>query len=241
MYTIYVLAEPKEVITWADVRYVGMSINTAYRFQQHLSCTDASNEEKNEWVRGLLVQSILPVMRHVEEVEDEKEARNREQHWIRYAMSQGAELFNRAITYTDDERAEIHARRAIFYAKIAKVLAQGIYVKRWTGHFYPPRLLGPYAMPERPIALIDARGVFFLDRNGHPVDIEFASDEEFDFFIRQRATVAEDKSIHWTLEERTDAIEFAMYFGAQFDFCEPPPIPEKKSRGRKTEPPNIIA
>lgn len=241
MFTIYVLAGPKEQPTWEDVRYVGMSVNAAYRFQQHLSCSDTSNEDKNNWIRGLLVQDTLPLMRRVEEVEGEKEAREREQYWIRHAMSQGAELLNRAITYTDEERAEVHARRAIRYAKVAQILAQGIYVKRWTGNWYPSRLLDRYSVRNRPVTLLSSHDVFFSDQSGRPVSIYDASDEEFDCFIRRYVVIAEDKSSYWSLEERTDVIEFAMYLGASPDFCDPPPVPEKKSKKRKVDIPNIIA
>jgi len=203
-----------------------------YRYSQHLACrSDDSNESKNGHIQELLAQGKTPVLYKIEEVSGIEQGRAREQYWIRYAISKGANLLNRAITYTDAERTRIHQERAIRYAEISAILAQGIYVKRYDGNFYPPRMLDPYACLDGHVRLIDLIYVGFKNQSGVPVSVDTATDAEFDTFIHQYVRIHDDGDSEWSLEERRDVIEYAMFFGARFEFCDPPP--DKRMRRRK--------
>lgn len=207
--TIYALADPAEQVTWADVFYIGMTVNPAQRYARHLSCSDKVNTEKNQHIQALLGQGKIPRMLELEVVATVPLARDREQYWIRYATAQGATLTNIAITYTESERIEAHQRRAVVYAKIADLLAQGIYVKRF-GYRYPSRLLLPYAV-KNPLRLLNARHCFITLPDGTRVNVEFATDEQFDTFIRAYIPVEDHGAEKWHLEERCQAINFACY------------------------------
>src|SRR6266568_2384494 len=142
-YTVYALVEPVEpvsLVTWKNVRYIGLSVNVLARYAQHLACrSDDSNEDKNEWVMSVLVAGKLPQLHEIEKLETLEEGRAREQFWIRYAMSQGANILNRAITYTEQERIQVHQERAIRHAQMGAILEQGIFVKQ-PDAWYPPGL-----------------------------------------------------------------------------------------------------
>ena len=213
-YTVYLLTEPSEQFSWTDVRYVGLSVNVLYRYQQHLSC-HGENAEKNEWIQGLLAQGKTPGLYQAEELQAATllQGRQREQYWIRYAMSQGAELLNIAIVYTDEERLEASENRAIHNARVADLLARGIYVKRY-GHGYPGRLLAPYE-GDRKYTIVNARYHFIKLANGKQVSIEEATDEEFDTFIRQYVPVENYGLERWYTIERCQAINFALHHLAQ--------------------------
>jgi GIY-YIG catalytic domain len=102
-YTIYALSAPAERIELKDIRYIGMSIDIFSRFKQHLTPHDDTNPAKTEWIQGLLVHGRKPTLGMIEEIGTKEEAGQREQYWIRFAMARGADLLNRAITYTEEE------------------------------------------------------------------------------------------------------------------------------------------
>lgn len=235
-YTVYALTDQLEHVTWKDVRYIGLSVNIQARFAQHLACrSDDSNEDKNEWIQGVLAQGRLPMLHKIEEqIATIEQGRAREQHWIRYAMSQGADILNRQITYTDQERTEVHARRAIRYAQIAEILAQGTYVKRGDGregHWYPSRLLGRYCV------LIEASETLTTGlkaRDGSLVRIYDASDEEFEAFISPHVPILTQGYKRWEFSERWSVIEYALFWGKELELYEVP-RPPKKKRSKKKE------
>ncbi len=90
-HTIYAITDQQEKFDWKGVRYIGLSAKPAVRFEQHLACSDKSNEDKNNWIRGILAQGRTPLWHKIEEVEVKtyKQGLDREQYWIGYAMSQG--------------------------------------------------------------------------------------------------------------------------------------------------------
>ena len=210
-YSIYTLSASGERIAWKDIRYIGMSIDIFSRFKQHLTSHDDTNPEKTAWIQGLLAHGRTPTLGSIEEVGTKEEARKREQYWIRYAMAQGAELFNRAITYTEAERAAVHRRRAIRYASVEKLLARGIYVKR-VAVWYPSSLLNRYQYLGYHHFHLDILDVFFATSEGKEVSVVYATDDEFDAFIQQYIPVFDRDQKHWRSFERMDAIRFAWFY-----------------------------
>lgn len=204
MYTIYALVDPRDYIA----RYIGMSTNVHQRLARHLSCT-GTNERKDNWIRELLANDKVPVLREIEQVEDVERARAREQHWIRYCLGRSVDLVNIAITMTDKEREEVHRERAALYTRISLALASGIYVKR-CGIWYPPRLLAPYTRNGLDIPLTQC---IFVTSDGRRVLMIDSSDQEFDEFIRQCIAVDECETEAWDFHDRYDVIKFARAHG----------------------------
>lgn len=230
-YTVYALVEPVENFTWAHVRYIGMSTNVLSRYAQHLSCRSAdSNDDKNEWIQRLLRSGQLPVLYDLEQLETKEQALEREQYYIRYAMSQGAHLLNHAITMTEQEKMERHIRRARLYAQIEKMLASGTFVKR-EGVWYPTSVLDRYM--RRDLHVLAMKDLYFVTQHGQVVSLFYASDEDFTAFISQYITIFDNGAEHWDLFGRMNAIGYACYQGKEPEFCDPPPQPEKKSRHKK--------
>lgn len=257
MFTIYALTEPKgEQTTWRDVRYIGMSKNVQYRYSQHIACHDTSQEDKNRWVRSLLGRGIVPALHKVETIEIESQAREREQYWIRHAMSQGADLFNRAITYIGDERQKAQEERAIRYAKIQKILESGTYVKR-VDRWYPtgiyPAMGGNASTPIRDrimrVSVEEMINGQFASSQGETRTLKTASDEEFDAFIKKYIPVLDFGNPKWEWEDRIGAINYAKTRGLSPDFGIPkPPVKSRQEVKRMLrvirlgdEPPDIIA
>lgn len=238
-YTIYALTAPLEHITWKDVRYVGMSINPTYRFQQHLSRSDTTNGDKNDWIRSLLLQDKTPLLHEVEVVETIEQAREREQYWIRYAIEQGATVFNRAITYTEEERTEVHRKRAIQYAKIAQLIQEGHFVKR-SVYWHPSGLNGKADLRKTAhrIKLWEMHKYLFENQQGVLCSIADSTDIDFDTFVKQHISVIDGGYIEWTLEDRIEVInsllyldkEIVLYFDADRKFPFSSPSKETKKR-----------
>lgn len=210
-YLIYVLTEHEQFTTWSDVKYVGLTNNALRRYAQHVY-GDRGNAQKAAWTEDLLRQGKTPHMFKVEEdIQSQKLAREREQCWIRYALSQGAKLLNRAISYTEKEREEAQQWRIERYAQIAALLAQGIYVKRCGPHHYPNPLIDPY-LGERYATILNANTIYFETAEGKRIDLEHATDDEFDIFIRQFVEVKNNGCERWYLQERCFVLNFACYF-----------------------------
>jgi hypothetical protein len=195
-YTIYVLAEPVgNDTTWKDVRYIGMSTNVMSRYAQHLVCRKAdANEDKSEWIQSLLRQGKLPLLHEIETVDTIEQGRAREQHWIRYAMAQGARLLNRAITYTEEERFQAKVDRAIRYAKIGTILEQGIFVKR-SDAWYPSGLRKTLDQDVEGIHIYEVFEIFFKNEQGVPCNLVESTDEEFDAFIKRYIPVMDNGNL----------------------------------------------
>ncbi|HEU0004048.1 MAG TPA: hypothetical protein VFQ36_24295, partial [Ktedonobacteraceae bacterium] len=200
------------------------------RYAQHLACREAdSNENKDEWIRGVLVSGKLPPVHEIEKLATIEEGREREQYWIRYAISQGAKLLNRQITMTEQEKIERHARRAARYARIEEMLESGIYVKR-EGVWYPTSLL--YRHTASWPSLLSLKDTYIPTEQGAKSLMD-ASHEEFTAFIGQYITIFDNGAKHWDWFGRTSSIAYAQRHGATPEFCDPPPQPEKKPRKRK--------
>lgn len=107
MYTIYALIDPRD----EHVRYVGITEDVYARFLQHLRCTD-NNIDKNLWMQELKSANVMLIMRTVELAETFEDAREREDYWIHYHLSQGERLLNvqiaRSFTF-EDFTAKINA------------------------------------------------------------------------------------------------------------------------------------
>jgi hypothetical protein len=210
-YTIYTLSAPGACIEWRDIRYIGMSIDVFSRFKQHLSRHDDTNPEKTAWIQHLLAQGRTPTLGTIEEVGTREEARKREQYWIRYAMAQGADLLNRAINSTEQERTEVHRRRAMRYASVEKLLARGIYVKR-EAVWYPSSLLNRYQYSGSQDFHLNILDVFFSTSEGKEVSVFDATDAEFDAFIQQYIPLIDRGQKHWDSFERMNSILFAWFY-----------------------------
>ena len=89
MYFIYALTDPRT----DTVAYVRITNNAYERFKQHTSYRD-KNGKKHAWIQQLQQEKVMPAMKILEVVEDEKTAIEREGYWMRYYMRQGAQLTN---------------------------------------------------------------------------------------------------------------------------------------------------
>lgn len=100
MYSIYTLIDPRD----DHVCYVGITEDVYVRFAQHLRCTD-NNIDKNSWIQELKSANVMLIMRTIELAETFEEAREREDYWIHFYLSQGERLLNAQIaqlfTYED--------------------------------------------------------------------------------------------------------------------------------------------
>ena len=74
---IYTLVCPIDNV----VRYVGKSKNPKTRFKQHIR-EKGNNTKKKRWIKDLLQQGKLPILKIVDKAEDEPLARNLEEHHV---------------------------------------------------------------------------------------------------------------------------------------------------------------
>jgi predicted GIY-YIG superfamily endonuclease len=227
-YTIYALATPGQNPVWTDIKYIGASVNIQYRFSQHLSNHSKDQKDKYIWIQSLLAEGTAPTLCWLEEIEGRKEALGREQYWIRYAMSQGAKLFNRAITYTGEERLKAHQERAAYYAEIENLLLKGYFVKR-SVYWYPSSLAHNYLhFAGNSLHLIDLHTHFLKDENGDFVSIRNCSHSLFDSFIKLHISVVDDGNREWNPEDRIEGINAALAKGCQLDLV-------KQERAKKSK------
>lgn len=244
MYTAYALAEPLESITWKDLMYIGISQNIQYRYGQHLSCSDDSQKEKNIWVRGLLSQEQYPSLWLLQDgIETIKEAREREQYFIRYAMSQGAILLNKQITYIGNEREVARQQRETNYAEIQKLKQRGYFVKR-SVFWHPSTITG-----ERSTIVytrIHMRDFVFLlmkNEQGAYVPLGTCSDACFDVFIKQYLSVIDGGHATWEWEDRLEAINAALAKGCDMDLRkdDTPHIQSRKQSNLRDDIDSLLA
>lgn len=92
MYTIYALVDPRDHTT----RYIGITDDVYSRFSQHVQCK-GDNPEKDAWIIELRAYQLMVIMQSIETAETFAEAREREDHWIHYHLSNGAKLLNQQI------------------------------------------------------------------------------------------------------------------------------------------------
>lgn len=89
---IYVLTEPDGT----TIRYVGKSneFRIAKRLMEHCRYSQLHlHTHKNNWIKSLLSQGQRPVLRIIEECQEET-YRVREKHWVQYYKAQGCDLTN---------------------------------------------------------------------------------------------------------------------------------------------------
>jgi hypothetical protein len=87
---IYGLYDPRD----NQIRYVGRTINMKHRYKQHRRPSNSTEGKKKvNWVLELKAQSLEPVMKMLEEV-DETNVAERERYHIKYYLSLGANLTN---------------------------------------------------------------------------------------------------------------------------------------------------
>lgn len=244
LYTIYALAIPQKNITWKEIKYIGMSRNVQYRYSQHLSMHDKDQKDKTAWIESVLASGNQPFLCILEkDIEGERHAREREQYWIRYAMGQGAELFNRAITYTEEERLEAHQKRTAFYAEVEKLICQGKFVKR-SVYWHPTSLVDRCMLVLRldgqghlreviDMSYIDSLSYFLKDESGELVSVHDCSSALFDPFIKRYLPVVDGGSTEWTFEDKVEAINFAFAKGCQLDLVWQERIIKKSKKRRK--------
>lgn len=79
-----------------QVKYVGKANDTKGRFRKHKSLGDTNtgdNSDKNEWIKTLLDQGLLPILEILEEV-DVPEWKVKEKFYVRQFKENGIKLFN---------------------------------------------------------------------------------------------------------------------------------------------------
>lgn len=96
-YDIYTHWDPR----YHTVRYVGISGDSARRYQQHLSLD--VNEERGNWLSGLEVMGLRPVQKIIDTVGTREEARLLEDFWIQWLRQRGANLLNKTGRYLQPE------------------------------------------------------------------------------------------------------------------------------------------
>jgi hypothetical protein len=200
----------KTSFRWCDLIYIGLSRNVAARYAQHLACLEESQEEKNAWVRGVLAQGRKPLLWILQDdIETIEEGRAREQYYIRYAISQGAKLFNKQITYTPEERVKAHQERAAYYAQIQELLLQGHFVKR-SVYWHPSSVSGfTDIKPTKRITSIGFLSLYVKDTQGEMVALSTCPDTFFDTWIKQYLSVIDGGHTQWTWSDRLQAINAA--------------------------------
>ena len=182
---VYALSEPAEQIKWEDVRYIGISKNVYQRFGEHLSCREDANPAKNAWVKSLLGQGQMPLLCKIEEVETTNEALTREHYWIRFAMTQGAKLFNLSITPTDEERVELLELQRRRTMQLEMRRRRTIY-------------LSTSDLPDYKLG---------TDGELNPFD---ATDTEFLNFVQTLVPLNGENLDHWTWEERREFLNWCL-------------------------------
>ena len=79
-----------------QVKYVGKANDPKGRFRKHKSLGDTNtgdNTAKNEWIKSLLDQGLLPILDIIEEV-DVTEWKDKEKFYVRQFKENGIKLFN---------------------------------------------------------------------------------------------------------------------------------------------------
>jgi len=79
-----------------QVKYVGKANDPKGRFRKHKSLGDTNtgdNSDKNEWIKTLLDQGLLPILEIIEEV-DVTEWKAKEKFYVRQFKENGIKLFN---------------------------------------------------------------------------------------------------------------------------------------------------
>jgi predicted GIY-YIG superfamily endonuclease len=92
MYVVYSLDDPRD----NNPFYVGITEDIFERFIQHLRC-DGSNYRKDARIQELKEAHLVPVMRPLEIVPVEIEARIREAYWIQHYQYLGIMLCNNRV------------------------------------------------------------------------------------------------------------------------------------------------
>jgi len=89
MYFIYALIDTRT----DAVGYIGITNNLERRLQQHL-VSPHRNEQKEAWFTRLRLARIKPGIKVLEQVENKKQAVEREKYWIAEYLSRGIQLTN---------------------------------------------------------------------------------------------------------------------------------------------------
>ncbi len=87
---VYALADPRD----DSIRYVGYSSDPCKRFREHLRGKADGNEEKEAWIAELRDAGTRPELVILEEVEDPRAVREREDRWILHHLHRGEPLTN---------------------------------------------------------------------------------------------------------------------------------------------------
>lgn len=91
MYAIYTLSDPRDNTT----HYVGISQEVERRYATHLLYSNSRETAKTLWIKELRACNMVPSLSIIEQVDTIEEARNSEQHWIRYYLELGMPLKNK--------------------------------------------------------------------------------------------------------------------------------------------------
>lgn len=112
MIAIYELLDPQT----NECRYIGQTIEPDTRLAWHIQA--AKRGEKRwvyNWIRSLLSHGVSPIMRIIEHCSLDKEANDRESHWILLYRSYGVDLTNltdggggiRGMKHSEETKAKI--------------------------------------------------------------------------------------------------------------------------------------
>jgi predicted GIY-YIG superfamily endonuclease len=92
MHFVYGLIDPRT----EQVCYIGITDDAHTRFLQHISCRD-DNVKKNEWIKRLRDNKLIPSMKIIETVETVEHARTIEKELIQHYVALGVQLVNRQL------------------------------------------------------------------------------------------------------------------------------------------------
>jgi len=92
---IYTLTDPRTDL----VRYVGLTRRPKKRYKRHLEegrtyNKDKTNPHKRNWIRGILLDNLKPIMTIIFIAHSSAEADDSERRWIQFYNNRGCNLLN---------------------------------------------------------------------------------------------------------------------------------------------------
>jgi predicted GIY-YIG superfamily endonuclease len=89
MYFVYELVDPRTNVA----SYVGITNNPNQRYAEHMEGRVGRGKKYN-WIKSLQEEETQPKMKILEVVDDAKQAKQQERHWIQHYISNGVQLTN---------------------------------------------------------------------------------------------------------------------------------------------------
>lgn len=121
-YTIYRLIDPRDNST----RYVGLSSNVLRRYAAHILGNNLSlkNDARRVWIEDLNRQGLMPMLDILEsDIEDRRQAEEREAYWIGVYHNSGANLLNiQGVPRVHHASKQPHVKRITWLKQIRESL-----------------------------------------------------------------------------------------------------------------------